>query len=420
MVRLVAGLRARPLLVDLLFYLGCAGYALTLALTNEFYGFRIWGNFALAGYGLAFLHTAWRLTGLGQGAPAWLRSRWFGIGSVAVVGMLAPLVMLVVRRLTGRDWLITPWSWSAQPEVWVIERSARLLLDTGTPYTDIAALPRPPEVNDYTPYGPLMPVFGLPRALFGGTPVTDALTDARLMFVLTAVACGWAALRLLRVRTVPVGAAQLAVVFPLTALTFATAAPDLAILGLIVLSAALAVADRPLAAAVVAALVVNAKATALPTAIVVAVVIAARLGGPALGRFVLAFAAVTAAVNVPVALVNPRAFAEHVVWFPLGMGQVASPAASPFPGQLLAGTGPVGQALVFVLIGVAGLAIGWWVLRHPPTTAADAMWRMAVGMGTLILLTPASRFGYLVYPAVLLGASLAFTGARQRADATSS
>ncbi|MFE7836941.1 hypothetical protein ACFU53_13080 [Streptomyces sp. NPDC057474] len=45
---------------------------------------------------------------------------------------------------------------------------------------------------------------------------------------------------------------------------------------------------------------------------------------------------------VPVALVDPRAFTEHVVLFPLGAGGVTSPATSPLPGYLLAAYVPVG------------------------------------------------------------------------------
>src|SRR5207248_8360137 len=128
--------------------------------------------FAAIGYGLALAGTCWLLTRPRRG------SRWPGLAAIGLFAMAVPLVVLVIRRLTGVDWLITPYSWSAQPEVWVIERSASLLLRHGTPYIDVTALGRPPVVNDYTPYGPVMALFGLPRALFGGTPLANALTDA--------------------------------------------------------------------------------------------------------------------------------------------------------------------------------------------------------------------------------------------------
>nr|WP_243770118.1 glycosyltransferase 87 family protein [Amycolatopsis acidicola] len=390
----------------MMFYVGCLAYAVVVAFTSEFYGFRMWGAFAAVGYGIAVAHTVW--LALRPRRPGPLYSRGFGLAAIGVLGMIVPLGFLVIRRLTGTDWLITPFSWAAQPEVWVIERSADLLLRHGTPYVDITALGRAPEVNDYTPYGPVMSVFGLPRALFGGTPLGDALTDARLMFALTAVACVWVTLRLLGRPRVPVRAAQLAMACPLTALTWSVAGPDLAIVGLMLVSGALAARDRPVASAILLALVLSAKLIVLPAAVVLAVLVATRLGGRALARFLATLVAACALLNVPVLLVDPSAFVEHVFRFPLGLGVVTSPAASPLPGHLLASTGPVGKAAAFVVLGAAAIAILGWLLRRPPVTGSDAMLRIAVGLGAFTLLTPATRYGYLVYPLVLLGAMLCF------------
>ncbi|HVV09587.1 glycosyltransferase 87 family protein [Amycolatopsis sp.] len=395
-----------PLVGDLLFYFGCLVYAVVIAYASEFYGFRMWGAFAAIGYGIAGVHTIWLATRSRR--PGWLYSRRVGLAAVGVFGMLLPLGFLVIRRLTGVDWLITPFSWSAQPEVWVIERSASLLLHHGTPYVDITALGRPPEVNDYTPYGPVMSVFGLPRALFGGTPAGDALTDARLMFAITAVVCVWVTLRLMGRPRVPVRAAQLAMACPLTALTWSVAGPDLAIVGLMLVAGALAARDRPVASAILLALVLSAKLIVAPAAVVLAVLVATRLGGRALTRFLATLVAACALLNVPVLLVDPSAFVEHVIRFPAGLGVVTSPAASPLPGYLIASTGPVGQAAAFTLLGAAAIAILWWLLRRPPVTGSDAMLRIAVGLGAFTLLTPATRYGYLVYPLVLLAAMLCF------------
>ena len=315
-----------PLALDLACYAACLVYAIVVAFTSEFYGFRIWGAFAAIGYGLALAGTCWLLTRPGRG------SRWPGLAAIGVFAMAVPLVVLVIRRLTGVDWLITPYSWSAQPEVWVIERSASLLLRHGTPYIDVTALGRPPVVNDYTPYGPVMALFGLPRALFGGTPLANALTDARLVFALTACVCVWVTLKLMSFPRVPVRAVQLAVACPLTALTLSVAGPDLAILGLLLVAGALAVRDRPVASAVVLALVLSAKLIVLPAAAVLAMLVFARLGRWALVRFLAALLAAVAVLNIPVLLVDPSAFVEHVIRFPSGLGAVTSPAASPLPG----------------------------------------------------------------------------------------
>jgi hypothetical protein len=404
---------------DVGFYLACLAFALPTALVSEFYGYRVWGNFASVAYGFGVLHSAWLLLSARKGLTprGLLGSRWCAIAVIALLAMILPLALLVIRRLTGVDWLITPFSWAAQPEVWVIERSADLLLHHGTPYVDVTALGRAPEVNDYTPYGPVMAVFGLPRALFGGTPLGDALTDARWMFALAACACVLGTLKLLKWPKVPVGAAQLALACPLTALTWAVAGPDLAIVGLLVLACALAARGKIAWSGLVLALVISAKLIVAPAAAVLAVFVLVRRGGVShktgldragVGRFASALVATTAALHLPVYLVDPAAFVEHVFRFPLGMGAVRSPAASPLPGHLIAETGPVGQVAAFALVGAAAVAMVGWLVRRPPANGSGAVLRIAVGLGALILLTPATRYGYLVYPLILLGAHLTF------------
>ncbi|OLZ46286.1 glycosyltransferase family 87 protein [Amycolatopsis keratiniphila] len=409
----------RRLTIDLVFYTGCLIFAVVNTAVAEFYGYRVWANFAVAGYGLAVVHTGWLTIAArrGKALPGALGSRWIGIGAIGLFAMILPLGMLVIRRLTGVDWLVTPNSWAAQPEVWVIERSAKLLLENGTPYVDVTALGRAVEVNDYTPYGPVMTVFGLPRALLGGGPVANALTDARWMFALAAVACVLLTLRLLKWPKIPVSAAQLALACPLTALTWAVAGPDLAIVGLLVLSFALAATGRAVLSGLVLALVVSAKLIVAPAIVVLGVLLITRRGPRALGGFAAALVVTTLVLHVPVYLVDPKAFVEHVFRFPMGIGVIKSPAASPLPGHLIASLGSVGTAVSFALLGIAAVAILVWLLRRPPATGSDALLRMAVGLVALIMLTPATRYGYLVYPLVLLGARLVFVAAETRETA---
>ena len=365
-------------------YLVFAGFALSSAMTSEFYGYRVWGAFAVVAF-------------LGAGAFAVFSHRlafWLALG----LGSAAPLGVLIFHRdAAAEDFTAAPWTWSAQPDVWVIERSARLLLAHGTPYVDVNALGRAPDVNDYTPYGPLMTVFGLPRALFGDSP----LTDARIMFALVAVAAVVLSLRLLGRPRIPVLAAQLAAVSPLTLLTTTTSGEDVAVLALIGLTATLVVTKRHGWAAVVAAAVVSVKLIALPAIVVLVVFMLGR-------KHIALFTAVLAGVNLPVLLVDPHAFVEHAIRFPAGGAQVTSPASSPFPGHLLTELGPAGHGAALALLVVAGLAMVAWLLVRRPVTAADAFWRVVVGMSAAILLMPASRFGYLVYPTALIGLSVFF------------
>ncbi|MEV6235241.1 glycosyltransferase 87 family protein [Lentzea sp. NPDC051838] len=366
-------------------YLAFAGFALITTMTSEFYGYRLWGAFAV----IAFL---------GAGAFAVFSHRlalWFALG----LGTVAPLGVLVFHRdAAAEDFSGTPWTWSAQPDVWVIERSARLLLAHGTPYVDVTGLGRAPDVNDYTPYGPLMTVFGLPRALFGDSP----LTDARIMFGLVAVAAVVLSLRLLGRPRIPVLAAQFAAVSPLTMLTATTSGEDIAVLALIGLTATLVITKRHCWAAVLAAAVVSIKLIALPAIVVLVVFMLGR-------KHIAMFAAALAGFNLPVVLVDPGAFVEHAIRFPTGGAQVASPASSPFPGHLLTELGPAGHVAALALLVVAGLAVVAWLVLRRPATVADALWRVVAGMGAAILLMPASRFGYLVYPMALIGSALFFS-----------
>jgi Glycosyltransferase family 87 len=394
--------------LDAAIYAVCAVFAVATAIFSEFYGYRVWGNFASAAYVFGLGHTVWLMVSR-SGAGGRLRSRWLPVGAVGLVGMVIPLGVLVFRRLTGTDWLITPWSWAAQPEVWVIERSAHLLFATGTPYVDIATLGRAVEVNDYTPYGPVMAVFGMPRELLGG-----ALTDARIVFAVTTVVTIALSLKLLAWPKVPVRAAHLAIVSPLTALTFAVAGPDLAIIGLIVLAGALAARGRTIWCAVALAVVVSMKLSALPAVVVIVFfVVTTRAGRAPLIRFFAAIIGVVAALNIPVLIVHPGAFVEHVIKFPAGLGQITSPAASPLPGHLIASIGPAGHVLALVLLGLAAVAVTVWLFARPPATGSDAMLKAAIGLGAALLLVPASRYGYLVYPLVLWGAALTFAVAER-------
>lgn len=366
-------------------YLAFAGFALTTAMTSEFYGYRVWGAFAVVAY-------------LGAGAFSVFSDKlalWLALG----LGAAAPLGVLVFHRnAAAEDFTAAPDTWSAQPDVWVIERSARLLLAHGTPYVDVTALGRAPDVNDYTPYGPLMTIFGLPRALFGDSP----FTDARIMFALVAVAAVVLSLRLLNWPRIPVLAAQIAAVSPLTMLTMTTSGEDVAVLALIALTATLVITKRPGWAAMVAAAVVSVKLIALPAIIVLVVFMLGR-------KHIVVFAAVFAGFNLPVLLVDPGAFVEHAIRFPTGGAQVTSPASSPFPGHLLTELGPAGHVAALALLAVAGLAIVAWLVVRRPVSIADAFWRVVVGMGAAILLMPASRFGYLVYPVALIGSAVFFS-----------
>jgi hypothetical protein len=398
--------RRRTWRLDLLFYGVSLAFAAGSAISSEFYGYRVWGNFATAGYLVALVLTVLQAV---SRIPLTMRSRWLPVGVAGLLAGLVPLLVLVFVRDPKFVWGRWPWSFPSQPEVWVVERSARLLLDNGTPYPDLGLLGRPPVPDDYTPYGPAMTLFGLPRALFGDGP----LTDARVWFAVGTVLIIALALKIMGWPRVPPVAAQLAVVSPLTLLTIVVAGDDIPVIALIVLAGALAFrlnpTGGPILSGLAIALVINMKLTALPALGVFAIAIAASRGRRALLIFFGTVITTSAVLVLPVLLVDPAAFVEHVVLYPAGLGEAGSPAASPLPGHLIAQLGPVGHAASLALLGAAACAITAWLVVRPPRDLADVMLRTATGLGAAIVLAPATRFGYLVYPLALAGAMLAFS-----------
>ncbi len=129
----------------------CALFAGGMALFSSNGLHRLWGVYAAGGYLLAAVLVL-----------AWRSPRSADLALLAALGgaLLAPLGVLAA----GARW---------QPEVWVIARAARLLVQHGSPYESQAVLAVTHDPNSYNPYLPVMAVFGLPRALFGQGLVTD-------------------------------------------------------------------------------------------------------------------------------------------------------------------------------------------------------------------------------------------------------
>ena len=370
--------RARWDLLDLALYLLSAVFALVTALTASLPPHRPWGAIAAVGYLLAALAT------LAAGRSGRLVITLVTWGTTTVV----PLVVEAVQRAGGR-------TGRAQEEVVVVERAGARLLHTGTPYLShdaIAALPPDERLLGYLPYQPGMALFGLPRAVFG----VAWWTDARVWFAMaTGVALGLA-YRQLRPGPWLVRAVQAATVLPVCALTLAVGGDDLPVLALCLLALAYAARDRYAAAGIAVGVAGALKLFAWPVALVLLVLAVRRRGA---GRFAAGAFGLPVLALVPAFLVNRDATVENVVRFPLGRGLVRSPAASPFPGHLIATLLPGGPAIAAVLLLGAGIGIGVWLLRRPPVDAASAAAVCAVGLLAATLLMPATRFGYLLYPA---------------------
>lgn len=376
--------------VDVTLYLLCALFAAYTWKFTDLDPHRAWAQIAIWGYLAA------------GGIAAFLRSQPSRAVLTALTWgttALLPMICLASERAEGRIG-------RAQDEVVVIEAAGLRMLQSGTPYLDrdaIASVPAALRLTDYLPYQPGMAYAGLPRALTG----IAWWNDARVMMALLSTAALVLAVQLLGflhfdARTqAPLRALQAVTVLPLAALTIATGGDDVPVLALSLLACVLCVRHRWILAGLAIGCAAALKLTAWPVALVLGVVVFVRHRRSLVG-YVAATAILPVATMLPVLMINGRAVVENVIRFPLGHGLVRSPAASPLPGYLLSVHVPDGRQLVFALMLSAVVGLTLAVLHRPPATAAAAALISAVGLLLAILLMPATRFGYLLYPVALL------------------
>ncbi|MFY1635396.1 glycosyltransferase 87 family protein [Solwaraspora sp. WMMB335] len=431
---------AGGLIGDLGLYLFSAGFAGLTAATSTLVAHRAWGTVATVGYAVASLAVLAQLalrrpltrrhvvvakrSGPLVAALTGLATRAWLTGLTWTATVAVPLVVQAAERAAGR-------TDRAQEEVLVVEDGGARLLATGSPYLSeqqIAALPAGEQLLGYLPYQPGMVVFGIPRALAG----TVWWTDARIWFAAVTVAATAVALVIVHRLIRPAGgttseaaantaddstgdaalvrAAQLSSVLPVCALTLSTGGDDLPVLALALLALALCAARRYAGAGAAVGAAAALKLFAWPILAVLLIHAATR-------RSLLQFA--TGGLGLPIlallpaAALDATALVHNVLGFPLGAGLVSSPAASPLPGQLIATWLPGGRAVAGALLLLAGLAIAGWLIRHPPRTAASAAAVCGVGLLIAIMLMPATRFGYLLYPIALLSWAPALIRAEQ-------
>ncbi|MFJ6485233.1 MULTISPECIES: glycosyltransferase 87 family protein [unclassified Streptomyces] len=366
-------------------WLLAAAWALSFPLFSSLAPHRLWGWCAAAGY-------------LGAAAATALGRRRAALATALLGAVAVPLLWLV---LTGQG----------QSEVTVIERSGRLLLESGRLYVD-----RPGHVEEYTPYLPGMALLGVPRALLGGDGGGDGwvvrlLGDARIWCAAVLFGCLGTARRLLvggagggtgggavggSVRLLPVLVAS-----PVVALPLAVSGVDLPLAGLCCLALAAAAAGRPVLAGAALAGACALKWTALPAVAVAVALLAVCRGGRPAVRCALVAAGGTALLVLPAALLQPAELWRQVFAFPTGRAEVPTPASSPLPGRLLAELGPWGWYLTVGLLLAGGLAVAFSLLARPPRTVTAAADRLALGLALAFLLAPAGRFGYLALPVLL-------------------
>jgi len=367
-----------------------AVWAWGFPLVSQLSTHRVWGISAGIGYTAA---------ALAAGLLSWPRARTLALYCALAGAVAVPLTYLL---LTGAQ----------QSEVGVIERAGALMLRQGTPY-----LADPHTITDYTPYLPGMALFGVPRALLGTDHwLPRLLGDARLWCALAMFVCLEAGRRVLNtahdtprtVRASPGGRPSYRTTLlaltasPLVALPLCVSGVDLPLTGLCCLALACAARGRTAATGLALAMACALKWTALPAIAVAAALLWRGHGGRAALRAAGVAVAGTALFVLPAALLSPHAMFQQVLAFPTGKGGVATPAASPLPGRLLADLGPAGWYTAVGLLLLGALAVGASLLLRPPATVAGAAQRLALGLCAGFLLAPAGRFGYLALPLVLV------------------
>ncbi len=308
-----------------------------------------------------------------------------------------PLTMEVIWRAEGNAAL------HVQPEVLVVEQAGVRAAHGKDPYQVIDSnghilihQSAEPTYELYYPYLPGMVVFGFSS----GSKVEARLTDARIQFLVFTTLIAVLALSRLKPRTdARLRAFQVITALPTAALPLATGGDDMPVVALMLLGLVGLQRRRPVLAGLAMGAASSLKFTAWPLVLFALWAAYDRQKHRAIGRYLLGVIAVAGTVVVPVALRNPSAFIDNVIRYPLGLAGVSSPAASALPGHILIAIAPgAHRAYVVVAAVVGGGVLIRHLIRRPPRTAAEVASLTGWVMLIAIMLAPATRVGYLLYP----------------------
>ncbi len=393
-----------PIEKDTFLYLCATVFAVSTAAVAVSADYREWGQMAAVAYGIGCV-VCGAVALASRRRPVRAASisltRRVVIVAVIIGAVFVPLICELIWRADARPGA------NAQSEVAVVERAGDRLANGENPYLDhpltVGVSPRSDaksiDANSFYPYLPGMAPFGLANAVAQPPELADArVTLAGFTLVVAAfvLASGGAALGR-RARVL-----QFLVVLPSGALPMVTGGDDLPVLALMLAGLVLAAKRRPVLAGLVLGWAATLKFTAWPVLVLLLLAVRDRDGRPA----PLTYATSVALVAVPVIgagfLTNPGAFIENVLRFPLGLTAVKSPAASPLLGQVLVTIFPGHRGLVTMVLLALGLAlVAYGLRRWTPRTPATVVRFTAWAMLLATVLAPATRFGYLMYPANL-------------------
>jgi hypothetical protein len=322
---------------------------------------------------------------------------WLAI-AVLIGSAIVPLAVLSAARSEPGT---LPY---VQSEVIVTEEAAKALLDGRDPYAATflrgPLVARPIGTKTHFPYLPGMVAFGLPRALDGRSPASDA----RVWFA--AATLGIAAAALLGRRRAPLPpdrrllAFQVLAVLPTGALLMATGGDDVPVAALVLLALVLLRDDRPTGSGLALGAAMALKQTAW---LLAPLLIVAARGRDARTRVLAAMAAVVIPFVVPFVVWNPAAFVEDAIRFPLGLGSQRSAAGTPTLGSVLVDAFPRARtALVAIFVVIVAATAFAAVVSWRPRSAAGAAAAAGVVFALALVLAPSARLGYVIYPIDLL------------------
>ena len=392
---------------DAFLYGTSALFAGVTALAMSIPLYREWGRLAVGPYVVGtvwMLVVARRRAAAARSSPdgsvngrAWKVARLAAFLIVLLGATVVPLALEVVWASEGNAAL------HVQPEVLVVERAGVRAAHGQDPYQVVDRnghiLIRQnaiPVYELYYPYLPGMVVFGFSS----GSKVEARLTDARIQFLVFTVIVALVALSRMRPSTdARTRSFQALTALPTAALPLATGGDDMPVVALMLLGLVALQRRRPVLAGLALGAASTLKFTAWPVVLFALFAVTDLQGRRAVGRYALSVAALVVPVVFPVAIHNPSAFIDNVVRFPLGLAGVASPAASALPGHVLVSLVPAIHRPYVLVAGVLGLAfLARYLTRKPPRDAAAVARVTGWVMLVAILLAPATRVGYLLYP----------------------
>ena len=412
-MREVLSVRWRQLLAlpgltqDAILYSLAAVFAAVVGyLTTKHLDYETWGKIACIAYGAgaaiciaAALYHHHRRPLAPRSAS---RIRRFVFVGLLIGAALAPLGAEIAWRIEA-----APGA-HAQPEVVVIERAGDRAVHGQDPYLRhpqavgkaVSSTAPSLDANTYFPYMPGMVSFGVLNAL----PVPKFLRDARFAFVVFTIAVALLALFASGARPAQYGRVlQFLIVLPTGALPMVTGGDDLPVVAMCLLGVVLAQRRNPIGAGLALGFAASFKFTAWPLVFLLAFAARDRDDRPAWGRYSLAVSVIVAPIVAFGLALQPAAFITNVVRFPLGLTHIKSPAASPLLGHLFINALPHHKGVVTAALMVLGASIAIaWLVRYPPRTPAAALRATAFVMIVATVLAPATRFGYLLYPANFL------------------